>query len=231
MKKAAAVIVLILLLAQASALSEIRVGIKKIASEGKDYIIDISYPAVGNYKNKIAQEKFNNEIRAIFSNASSDFIGSLKGVENKFQIDAKNGYYSTFEVVDIRGGIISILFEESAYYRGAAHPTHNARSINYDLHFGKNIALKDIFRPGTKWLEYISDYCLNDLRKQLDGYFYEDGVGQREQNFKIFNFTKNGVLFTFDDELAGHAAGDQRVLIPYGKLKNLMEPKYLLGRI
>src|SRR5688500_19558224 len=62
--------------------------------------------------------------------------------------------------------LISIEFSVGSYYSGAAHPNSYTEVLNFDLKNGKVIRLSELFNPGAKYLQAISNYSIGDLNKQ-----------------------------------------------------------------
>jgi hypothetical protein len=129
--------------------------------------------------------------------------------------------------------LISVQFDVGSYYQGAAHPNSGAVTLNYDLKSGKALKLADLFKPGSRYLQAISTYCVADLKKQskekgmelLDGVF-ADGAAPKAQNYENgWTITRRGLGISFDPYQVGpYAAGPQFVMVPYSTLKDLIKP-------
>jgi hypothetical protein len=121
-------------------------------------------------------------------------------------------------------GLMSVLFSVDYYMAGAAHPNQYSVTLNLDVASGKVLALKDLFKPGVDYLNFISDYAIQDLTRQ-QRLETETGAAPTEENFRSWNITQNGLLFSFDPyQVAAYAAGPQSVTIPYASLKDLIHP-------
>jgi hypothetical protein len=135
-----------------------------------------------------------------------------------------------YDVTLAQDDVISVKFDIGSYYHGAAHPNAYSHFVNYDLKNGKPIKLADLFKPGAKYLQAISAFCIADLKKQssekglLDDQIQE-GAGPNAKNFQSWTISKQGLGITFDSYQVGpYAAGPQFVLIPYSALKDLIKP-------
>ncbi len=125
--------------------------------------------------------------------------------------------------------LISIRFDVFYYNTGAAHPGSYSDVINYDVQNDKVLALKDLFKPRTNYLNVLSNYCAAQLKKKGTLAFPE-GVQPKEANFKSWNIAPTGLQITFDDyQVAPHAVGPQEVLVPYSALKSIIDPRGALA--
>jgi hypothetical protein len=127
--------------------------------------------------------------------------------------------------------LISIAFTISSYSAGAAHPNSYTEVVNFDLKNGKLLRLADLFVPGSKYLQAISAYCIQELKKQAneqgmsDDDWIKKGAGPNPANYKNWTITKKGLEITFDPyQVAAYAAGPQQVTVPYSTLKEIIKP-------
>jgi hypothetical protein len=128
----------------------------------------------------------------------------------------------TYSVPYTQNGIISVLLRFSYYSAGAAHPGSYSRSLNYDLRSAKEIALAELFQPGSDYLGIISSGCLADLKKR-DILAWEDGALPKAENYSVWNITPDGLQITFDEyQVAPYAAGPQVVVLPYAKMVGIV---------
>lgn len=133
----------------------------------------------------------------------------------------------TYAVISQYDDIWSIKFFYSFYNNGAAHPGDFNHTINYDLGAGRELALGDLFLPGSNYLESISNHCLNELRKQpYSDSFTITGAEPTLENYRNWNITPEGLMITFDTyQVAPGAAGPQIVLVPYEQLQAEIDPQ------
>jgi len=128
--------------------------------------------------------------------------------------------------------LVSVQFDIGSYYQGAAHPNSHTETINYDLKNGKQLKLADVFKPGSKYLQTLSAYCIADLKKQSkekNAELLEDmlneGAAPTAKNYESWTITKRGIGINFDSyQVAPYAAGPQFVMVPYSALKDLIKP-------
>jgi len=130
--------------------------------------------------------------------------------------------------------LIGIAFTVSSYSAGAAHPNSYTEVVNFDLKNGKLLKLADLFTPGAKYLQALSTYCIQALKKQakehgedalLDDDWIKRGAGAELTNYDNWTITKKGLAVTFDPyQVAAYAAGPQSVVVPYSSLKDIIKP-------
>jgi hypothetical protein len=126
-----------------------------------------------------------------------------------------------YDVPMVTPQIASVRFYVDYYMAGAAHPNHYFKVVNYDLGKGRTVTEKNLFKDLPKALTSLSKLCKTSLDKP-DFPLFEEGLEPKEDNFKNWNLTENGLRLSFDPyQVAPYAAGPQEVLIPYGELHSL----------
>lgn len=196
---------------------------REISREGDSprYIIQVRYPQIESYHRQ--DNLFNFFIERAMEDFVSSFIAELPALPTEDDLeDLTNGLTADYRTTYIDSKQISINFLQSVYFAGAAHPLPFSRTINYDLRWDRTLELEELFTPGTPYLERISEFALDDLRRQgvLE---WEEGAAPSAENYDSWNVTLEGLLFTFDPyQVAPYAAGFQEVLIPYGILSEIL---------
>ncbi len=206
---------------------------KQIKENNKqlNYQIDAQYPQL-NGGNNPNLPKFNQVSRMVvmkdvaeFKKAMAPEEGEEPPPEDSMGSDLGIGYTIALAQDDL----VSVKFDVSSYYQGAAHPNSYSTVLNYDLRNGKQLKLADLFNSGAKYLQTISTHCIADLKKQakdkglLDDQIQE-GAAPVAKNYKSWTITKRGLGIVFDAYQVGpYAAGPQFVLVPYSALKDLIK--------
>jgi hypothetical protein len=221
---------------------EVEIVAKRITENNKKlkYEIDAEYPQLtGSTEPNF--EKFNQAARALVTRKVVDFRkemapepGESTGEEPSAEptpevtgSDLGIGY----TIALAKDDLISIEFGVGSYYSGAAHPNSHSEVLNFDLKNGKPIRLADLFKPGSKYLQAISAYAIQDLKKQskdkdgmLDDDWIQRGAGANADNYQSWTIGKKGLGINFDAYQVGpYAAGPQQVLVPYSVLKDLIK--------
>jgi hypothetical protein len=124
------------------------------------------------------------------------------------------------------GDLWSFKFDFHFYSDGAAHPGTYSITLNHDLAQGRELALGELFLPGSNYLEAIANYCKAELSKQpfFEGPFAE-GANPIPENYRNWNITSNGLMITFDEyQVAPYAAGPQVIQIPIDQVQHVVDP-------
>ena len=87
--------------------------------------------------------------------------------------------------------------------------------------------LSDVFRHDSKYLEFISSYCMNELsRRTKHAFMFKEALVPISENFDSWNITAEGIRFIFDAcEVYSCAEGKQEVEIPFAGLEQLLDSK------
>ena len=136
-----------------------------------------------------------------------------------------------YSLISQQGDLWSLKFDFGFYSDGAAHPGLYSITLNYDLGQGRELALGDLFVPGSNYLEVIANYCIAELSKQpgFEGPF-ADGAKPTPENYRNWNITPDGLLITFDMyQVAPGASGPIQVLVPYSQLEGVLDRQGVLG--
>lgn len=140
------------------------------------------------------------------------------GVFNSVDLD--------YEVVLATDEFLSIYFQTFSYGTGAAHSVQHSFTVNYDLSSGRPLSLADVFNPHSKYLQFVSHYCIDELTKRHGDSIWKEELAPRMANFESWNLTKEGIRLNFDAcSVVGCAGEEQRVEIPFVSLKQWLDPK------
>ena len=194
-------------------------------------------------------DRFNQTVRNLISRKVGDFKKEMTpSAEDELApdenpvIDDSLGSDITvnYELALAKDDLIAIQFTVSSYSAGAAHPNSYTEVVNFDLKNGKLLKLADLFLPGSKYLETLSNFCIQELKKQaktqgdyaaMDDDWIKRGAGAELTNYDNWTITKKGLGITFDPyQVAAYAAGPQNVLVPYSALKEIIKPEGVLGQ-
>lgn len=197
------------------------------------YEINAQYPQLKGGSNPNFP-KFNQMSRTIVMKDVAEFKKAMapeEGEEPPPENSMGSDLGISYSIALAQDDLVSVKFDISSYYQGAAHPNSYSSVLNYDLRNGKQLKLADLFKPGAKFLPALSKYCIDDLKKQAkDKGLLEDqiqeGAAPAAKNYKSWTITKRGLGIIFDAYQVGpYAAGPQFVLIPYATLKDLINPE------
>jgi hypothetical protein len=140
--------------------------------------------------------------------------------------------------------VLSLEFNISYYYAGAAHPNTSTKTLNFGLKPSFQMELYDMVQPYAGGLEVISNYCIKDLHKQqaqrwadpiareaeLKGQFDDwilKGAGARRENYERISIRKNGFAIHFDPYCVGsYAEGKYEVFVPAHELRYVLQDTF-----
>lgn len=216
---------------------------KQIKESNKklNYEIAAQYPQLtgGNNPNL---EKFNQAARGAVTRKVAGFKKDMAPEEGENTEETRpadsmgSDLTISYTVALAQDDLVSIDFEVSSYFQGAAHPNSYSDTLNYDLKNAKVLKLADLFKPGAKYLQAIATYCIADLKKQatekgLQPEEIEKGAAAKPDNYLSWTLTKRGLGIGFDPYQVGpYAVGPQYVLVPYSDLKDLINPEGPIGQ-
>jgi len=212
------------------------------------YEVSAAYPQLTGVTDP-NYDKFNQAVRSLITRKVGDFKkemtpsadDELAPDENPV-IDESLGSDITvdYEVALAKDDLIAIQFTVSSYSAGAAHPNSYTDVVNFDLKNGKQLKLGDLFLPGAKYLQTLSTFSIQELKKQakaqggygaMDDDWINRGAGAEQTNYDNWTITKKGLGITFDPyQVAAYAAGPQNVLVPYSAIKDIAKPDGMLGQ-
>lgn len=169
-----------------------------------------------------------------FEEVERDFFKKYIAEESKAKADAKPmwGSHHEVEIVCNVYYILTLEFFSTAYE--GAQPTNSIVYLSFDLQTGKTLTLKDILISGyEKELTKIgaeifkANYGfsdIDDLRKE--GFNFKDGKFALNSNY---GFTKQGIVFQYNPlEIGANTIGAPCLLIPYSKIKHLLQKECLV---
>jgi len=206
------------------------------------YEISVQYPQLTGGSNPNL-EKFNQAVRGSMLKKVAAFkkeMAPQPDAEPKPENSMGSDLNISYKIELAQDDLVSVTFSVSSYYQGAAHPNSFSEVINYDLKNGKVLKLSDVFKPGVKYLQALSTYCVADLKKQskakgadgaLDDTSINTGAAPTANNYHSWSITKQGLGINFDSYQVGpYAAGPQFVKVPYSAIKDLINPDAPLGQ-
>lgn len=183
---------------------------------GKVTIFDvtnhIAYPRIENAITP-GQKGFNAQIRHMTAEFAND-----KDKDTDYDFD-----YSS---IDVSGRLISVDINQSFYPHGAAHPLSASLTFHWLLRENRKLRADDVFNQKTKWTDFLSRYCFEDLsKKQKIELVSIDAVGDLPTQPWRWQFSGEGLVIHFNPyEVASYAEGMPEVLIPWRDLKPYLLP-------
>ncbi len=211
---------------------------KQEKDEQLPYQIDYTYPQIEGEALSASAQAFNRLVTDMVTKNVQQFKNYVKADMPHMQTLPDAVKQNTLTINYIANVIkpanqiiISVRVSIEGFQAGRAHPYHTNQVLNYDLNTGKELELKNIFKPGAKYLNEFAKYATAELDKKLeDKWMLKDGTAPLAKNYQLWNLQNDGILITFAEyQVAPYAAGVQEVKIPYVDLKKLIAPNAVIA--
>lgn len=129
-------------------------------------------------------------------------------------------YESSYHAWTACGRLLSVETAITVYRGLGAHPNHHTRTLTWDLERGSEVALDDLFRSGSNWLEAISRLAASSLSETMgqrgDPEWIRSGTEPERDNFSAWTAVPEGIRVVFDPyRVAPYAAGPQSAVLPW----------------
>ncbi len=198
--------------------------------------ITASYPFFEDNKNSELFNDTNNHIKDVLDPWIAEFMDSTSDVLKDMPTDAPWNFalQADYSVEYYNGNILSLLFTNYTF-TGGAHGSTVSSTYNYDLVNNKEIKLSDIFKPGSDYLKFLSEYCFEDIKRQntlmgMDSLedMIKPGVDpSMPENYARFVLAADSLIIIFDQYQVGPgAAGSYDVRIGYDKFTEMINKDY-----
>lgn len=193
----------------------------QLKSESLRYDIDVSYPQIVGAEDSQLW-KVNQHIKDEATKLYQWPLNPGKSAsEHSGLYNTVNFTYQSSLATD---AFLSISFIGYTYGANPGNQAPQSFSVNYDLTSGKPLKLSDIFKRDSKYLEFISKYCIDVLSRNPSSYIKE-GLSPTAANFENWHITTKGVMFEFPAcKVRNCSDGDQSVEIPFSDLEAILNP-------
>ena len=196
----------------------------QLRNEFLRYKANLTYPQIEG-SDALSIRKLNKQIASLVTkqyqwllNPSQEDLRYYKKGPHPEVFNSVDLYYDVILATD---AFLSIYFEGFSYGIGAAHSVQYSFVVNYDFRSHREVKLSDIFKPGSKYLEVISRFCIERLSRTSDSLWTKE-LAPVTRNFESWNLSRHGIRFNFDAcNVFGCAAGKQTVEIPFTALTHL----------
>ena len=204
-----------------------RLTSRRIDEENKarGYTVEAVYPRVEG------AEKFNALVEQLVTKEVGDF---KRGRGERPPAGAPlNSLRVGYQMRLANEHLQSVVFTVSQLEHGMAHHAYTFFVVNYDAKAGRRLALADLFKPGSDYLQRISAAAVARLRllnkEDGDSFLldaeYAENASAKPENYQHWTLTERGLAVTFEPYQVGpFAAGSPNVLIPYAELKDVIRP-------
>lgn len=182
------------------------------------------------------ERRFNRHVEALikgrFENAGTQGRALIRELQRRGEAPRTVGALTTsYEILFASRDFISVGFTHSYYW--TFHPVNSFESVNYDLKTGRALRLRDIFKPGAKYLQALSRLSRARLVELLQyseaDDWMKEGTAPAEKNFAAWNLTPGGLVLSFADYQVGpYAVGAPSVTIPLADLRGSLKGRWRL---
>lgn len=202
---------------------DLRIVPKSIRERHPD--INASYPQIvgGNDPNLA---RFNQRAQAIVTKAVREFKEGEPAPD-------RSSYSASYNILLATDDLISVEIAEDSY-SGGAHPDSEYYTLNYDLRTGRELELKDLFKPGADYKKSIREYALKDMNARARAEAEREKMPADQRNEEMFDadqlsewtafaVTRKGIFVYYD--LPHVIAVFSREFIPATILKDQLDPQ------
>ncbi len=207
-----------------------------VASKENKYNISANYPVIDFGPDALMG------VRGIANDINSAISGVILGLINPFKEQSiadtstcpqpDNTMEINYRTAYRENGYLSFMFETFSDPRCAAHPMTYRTSFNYSYTTKGLLTIDSLFTPGSGWLEYISEYCIKELKAQakkdqLDNIddMVTSGASAKPENFKTFTINNQVLEINFNLYQVGpYVWGFRTVSIPWKALYKMIDP-------
>ena len=197
------------------------------------YDLDVHYPQIANPSTR-NHRRFNSHVRSLVEKDIRLFRaycaknnkyrnGKRREMEYHFGLDYEV-FFVTAEIVSIKLTLESF----TGYLNSDWFPI----PINYDLKTGKPLVLADIFKPKSKFLKVIADYCVTEFMERGlncggggvgSEPWMREGTEPKTDNYASWNLTRHGLQLNFGEYQVGPGClGLVNVVVPYDHLRAIL---------
>ena len=193
---------------------------KHLKSARLYYDIKVRYPQIDG-SDALYITNLNRRIRRVAIDRYHWMLNPSKEDLQRYKTapESVNEGYLDYEIVLANDSILSLCFGSFDYGIGAAHTVIQSHVINYDLKTHREIKLADLFKPNSKYLEFIARYCTDELK-------LSEPIEPKAETFASWNLTSDGIRFNFDPctITGGCSSPPQEVTIPFTALARFLKP-------
>lgn len=198
----------------------------QLKSESRGYEIDVSYPQIIGTASSADTKlgKVNKHLKDAATklyqrplSQAEQMDHSLSGIHNTVSF--------TYQVGLATDSFLSVHFIGYSYDSGSNDQLQDSFAVNYDLTSGKHLKLSELFKPGSNYLELISQYCIKKISTSVPRGLKVWTLAPEAGNFAVWQLTPNGITFNFATcQIAPCAEGDFEVQIPFSELEPVLNP-------
>lgn len=182
--------------------------------------LEVKYPWVEGLKSRFAEQMINNSIM----DAVYDLIRQQGYVQNPDMTIT-----GTYETKLHKNGLLSLMYENYGYSKGAAHGMTYKSSQTFDLESGTEYKLSDLFQPGSDYVRRLSEIIRKEFKERDIPMLTEFKSISPDQPYFLTDHTI-GIYFQLY-EYTPYVYGFPTFEIPFAQVKDIIDPQGPIGRL
>jgi len=193
---------------------------------------ELTFPQVSETSSDFA---INGAIQSVADKIYLNFATELAEMVNEGTPIGPSDLMGEGRIIFNNGYLLSVLFEGSTDWGGAASQQLWADSIMIDLSNGQVLTPENLFQLeiSTDWKEVLAEKSYDLLQERL-GFemIWDEGLLPTVDNFNNILVTQPGLLVIFDQyQVAAGVAGTPTVIIPWVEIAAIINPLSRIGEL
>lgn len=202
------------------------------------FYYDLKYPAIYNVKNGYFQvnENILKNLNETINSSVYSFKEGILEEEEQINLDNTNDnktkvnykVYSDYDITFNKNHVLSLILNLTALDNN--NPQYNdLYNYNIDLSTGKQLLLKDVFRPSVDYVKLVSDFINFKINQNPDAYFQNTTVNIPED--QAFYITDKGIVIYFGlDEISPASNGIPKFLMDFDNFESYINPRFYCNK-
>lgn len=173
----------------------------------------VYYPEVDGMKNKAAQDKLNQQLKD---------LSQVKPIPPSTKLDYS--YSGDFSVEFFRKQLLVMNLSGYNFPFGAAHGMPSQIYVNVDLTTGQIYGLKDLFKPGSDYVQVLSDIIAYQIQHNPEySYVWKDSYQGIKPDQPFYVNERALFIYFTPYEIAPYAAGFPTFTILFQEIMNIID--------
>ena len=193
---------------------------------------ELTFPQISDTPSDFA---INGAIQSVADKIYLNFAGELAEMINEGTPMGSSDLVGEGRIVFNNGYLLSVLFEGSTDWSGAASQQLWVDSIMIDLSNGQVLTAENLFQLEipTDWKEVLAEKSYGLLMERLGSeMIWDEGLLPTGENFNNMLVTQPGLLIIFDQyQVAAGVAGTPTVIIPWLEIAAIINPQSRIGEL
>jgi len=193
---------------------------------------ELSFPQISDTPSDFA---INGAIQSVADKIYLDFATELAEMMNEGAPIGSSDLVGEGRIIFNNGYLLSVLFEGSTDWGGAASQQLWSDSIMIDLSNGQVLTSENLFQLDipTDWKEVLAEKSYDLLEERLGSEMvWDEGLLPTGENFDNMLVTQPGLLIIFDQyQVAAGVAGTPTVIIPWVEIAAIINPQSRIGEL